>query len=54
MGLEPVYTISSEIARNLMRIESARQAVDSLPLNERVLAGLRQKNNGFWNLYSHK
>jgi Fic family protein len=30
------------MARDLMRIESARQAVENLPLNERVLAGLRQ------------
>jgi Fic family protein len=42
MGFEPNYAISSEIARDLMRIEAARQAVDDLPLNERVLAGLRQ------------
>ncbi|MBL7221663.1 MAG: Fic family protein [Phycisphaerae bacterium] len=42
MGFEPNYTISSEIARDLMRIESAREAVANLPLNERVLAGLRQ------------
>jgi len=42
MGFKPIYTISSEMAQDLMRIESARQAVADLPLNERVLAGLRQ------------
>ena len=42
MGFEPNYTISGEIARGLMRIEAARQAVADLPLNEKVLAGLRQ------------
>ncbi len=41
MGFEPNYTISSQMARDLMQIESARQAVVNLPLNERVLAGLR-------------
>lgn len=42
MDFKPIYTISSSIARDLMRIESARQAVADLPLNEQVLAGLRQ------------
>lgn len=42
MGFTPTYTISDSIAQDLMRIESARQAVADLPLNERVLAGLRQ------------
>lgn len=42
MGFEPHYTLSSQVARDLMRIEAARQAVAALPLNERVLAGLRQ------------
>lgn len=42
MSFEPRYTISSQVARDLMRIEAARQAVAILPLNERVLAGLRQ------------
>ena len=42
MSFEPVYSISGRIARNLMAIEAARQAVADLPMNERVLAGLRQ------------
>jgi len=42
MGFEPRYIITSRAARDLMRIEAARQAVAALPLNERVLAGLRR------------
>ena len=42
MGFLPRYDISSSIARDLMRIEAARQAVAMLPVTERVLAGLRQ------------
>jgi Fic family protein len=42
MGFEPRYIISSQVAQNLMRIEAARQVVATLPLNEHVLAGLRQ------------
>jgi len=42
MAFEPRYAISPEVARDLMRIEAARQAVAVLPLNERALAGLRQ------------
>jgi len=42
MDFEPVYTLSNQLARDLMQIEAARQGVASLPLNERVLAGLRQ------------
>jgi hypothetical protein len=39
MGFEPRYTITSQVARGLMLIEAARQAVAALPLNEGVLAG---------------
>lgn len=42
MPFAPRFTISSPIARNLMRIEADRQLVAALPMNERVLAGLRQ------------
>lgn len=42
MSFAPHYTISSQVARDLMRIEAARAMVAVLPLNERVLAGLRQ------------
>lgn len=42
MSFVPNYILSSQIARDLMRIEAARQAVADLPLNQRVLAGLRR------------
>jgi hypothetical protein len=42
MGFEPRYNITSQVARGLMRIDAARQAVAALPLNERALAGLRR------------
>jgi len=42
MGFEPRYTITSRVARGLMLIEAARKAVAALPLNEGLLAGLRQ------------
>ena len=42
MIFQPRYSISGPVARDLMRIEAAREAVASLPLNERLLAGLRQ------------
>ena len=42
MSFVPIYTLTGQIARDLMRIEAARQAVADLPLNEQVLAGLRQ------------
>ncbi len=41
MAFRPRYTITTTVARDLMRIEAARQAVAMLPLNEKVLAGLR-------------
>lgn len=42
MAFEPVYRITALTASDLMRIEAARQTVAELPLNEGVLAGLRQ------------
>ena len=42
MGFEPRYTITSQVARGLMLIEAARQAVAALPLNEGLLVGLRR------------
>ena len=44
MSFKPVYTISDKTAKDLMRIEAAREAVANLPLNERVLSGLRQSS----------
>ena len=42
MSFSPIFSITNETALNLMRIESARQAASTLPMNEQVLAGLRQ------------
>ncbi|MCY2924718.1 MAG: cell filamentation protein Fic, partial [Planctomycetota bacterium] len=42
MSFEPRYSITSRTASALMRIEAARQVVANLPLNQRVLVGLRQ------------
>jgi Fic family protein len=41
MPFQPVFTITPKIARNLMRIEAARQAVEGLPITPSVLATLR-------------
>lgn len=42
MRFEPIYTTSNVMARNLMRLKTARQAEANLPFNERVPAGLCQ------------
>ena len=42
MAFTPTFLITDRTALDLMRIEAARQAVTDLPLNARVLAGLRQ------------
>jgi hypothetical protein len=39
MGFEPRYTITGRVARGLMLIEAARQAVAALPLNEGIDQG---------------
>ena len=39
---QPKYTINSNIAKNLMRIESAKEKVNLLPVNPTVLASLRE------------
>ncbi len=41
MPLKPTFTITATIARSLMRIEAARQAVEDLPITPSVLATLR-------------
>lgn len=42
MRFEPKFTITSNIANSLMRIEAARQAVRNLPITPSVLATLRE------------
>lgn len=41
-NFKPVYTINSAIAKNLMRIEAAKEKVAMLPVNPTVLASLRE------------
>jgi Fic family protein len=48
----PVFTITPAIARALMRIEAARQAVLTLPVTTRVLARLRETARLFSTHYS--
>lgn len=39
---QPKYSITSEIARSLMRIEASKQSVSDLPITPQVLASLRE------------
>jgi Fic family protein len=41
-NFNPIYEISAAIAKNLMRIEAAKQKVSMLPLNPTVMASLRE------------
>jgi Fic family protein len=52
MPFKPVFTITPNIARSLMRIEAARQAVQDLPITPRVLATLRATSRLFSTHYS--
>jgi Fic family protein len=51
-GFAPVFSITPAIARALMRIEAARQAVLTLPVTPRVLARLRETARLFTTHYS--
>src|SRR5205085_10835320 len=42
MAFEPKFSITSKIASALMRIEAAKQAVQTLPITPSVLATLRE------------
>ena len=52
MPFEPTFTITPKIARSLMRIEAARQAVEDLPITPSVLATLRATSRLFSTHYS--
>ena len=41
-NFKPVYTITSRIAKHLMRIEAFKEKATSLPLTPRVLSSLRE------------
>lgn len=51
-SFNPTYTISSSIAKHLMRIEAAKQKVSLLPVNPRVLASLRETAKLYTTHYS--
>jgi Fic family protein len=51
-GFAPAFTITPAIARALMRIEAARQAIHTLPVTPRVLARLRETARLFSTHYS--
>jgi hypothetical protein len=48
----PIITIAPAIAVHLMRIEAARQAIQSLPITPRALASLREPARLFSTHYS--
>jgi len=52
MPFDPKFTITPRIATLLMRIESARQAVDDLPITSSVLSSLRETARLFTTHYS--
>lgn len=52
MPFSPNFTLTSKIARNLMRIEAAKQAVQDLPITPSVLATLRETARLFTTHYS--
>ena len=41
-GFQPVFSITPSIARDLMRIEAVKYAIEALPITPRVLANLRE------------
>ena len=51
-GFHPVYSITPQIARDLMRIEAVKQAMEDLPITPRVLANLRETARLFSTHYS--
>ncbi len=52
INFDPVYNISPTIAKNLMRIEAAKQKVALLPVNPKVLASLRETAKLYTTHYS--
>ncbi len=51
-SFSPAFTITPAIAKNLMRIEAVRQAIETLPITPRVLANLRETARLFSTHYS--
>ena len=51
-GFHPTFTITPAVAHGLMRVEAVRQAIQTLPINPRVLASLRETARLFSTHYS--
>src|ERR1700736_7001659 len=51
-SLNPTFTITPSVANGLMRIESVKQAIQTLPITPRVLANLRATARLFSTHYS--
>ena len=51
-GFQPVFKITPAMARDLMRIEAAKQAIEPLPITPKVLANLRETARLFSTHYS--
>jgi Fic family protein len=51
-NFKPIYSITPSIARNLMRIEAAKEKVALLPVNPTVLASLRETAKLYTTHYS--
>lgn len=51
-NFKPIYNITSSIAKNLMRIEAAKEKVAFLPINPTVLASLRETAKLYTTHYS--
>jgi Fic family protein len=51
-GFQPAFNITPAIARDLMRIEAVKQAVEALPITPRVLANLLETARLFSTHYS--
>lgn len=52
INFNPLYTISPQVAKSLMRIEAAKQKVSLLPVNPSVLASLRETAKLYTTHYS--
>ena len=51
-NFKPIYSITSSIAKSLMRIEAAKEKVALLPVNPTVLASLRETAKLYTTHYS--
>jgi len=52
ISFSPIFTITPAVASSLMRIESVKQAIQTLPITPRVLADLRETSRLFSTHYS--